>query len=206
MLTTSEIRWFYQGIIPPAIETWFATKVLRENYQNYEDREDWYLLIPGCEFLGVKLRQQRLETKLRVSDLGVLQLTTNIIGAAEKWLKSTCEDAKLESLITPDVIVKGQWVKVEKVRSQIRYLVADDYTLTPASTEQTSQEGCNVELTQLIVNHNPWWTLGFEASGTDDKLTSNLKTVAEKVLQTFPQQKLSLVDSYAYPKWLSVFV
>ncbi|MFB2933812.1 hypothetical protein ACE1B6_00895 [Aerosakkonemataceae cyanobacterium BLCC-F154] len=206
MLITSEIRWFYQGTVPPAIESWFAANVLKENYQTYEDREDWYLLIPGCEFLGVKLRQQQLETKLRVSDLGVLQLRNNIIGAAEKWIKSTCEDAKLESLITPDVIVKGQWVKVEKVRSQIRYLVDDDRSLTPASTEQNSQAGCNVELTQLIVNHNPWWTLGFEASGTDDKLTSCVETVAKKVLQTFPEQRLNLVDSYAYPKWLSVFV
>lgn len=206
MLTTSEIRWFYQGTTPPAIENWFIADVLRENCQKLEEREDWYLLIPGCEFLGVKLRQQRLETKLRVTDLGILQLRNNVIGAAEKWLKSTCEDAKLESLVTPDAIAKGQWVKVEKVRSQIRYLVADDRSLTPTSPEKTSQEGCNVELTQIIVNDYHWWTLGFEASGTDDKLKSNLETVAKKLFQTFPEQELNLVDSYAYPKWLSVFV
>ncbi|MBE9224830.1 hypothetical protein IQ264_05025 [Phormidium sp. LEGE 05292] len=206
MLTTSEIRWFYQGTTPPAIENWFIADVLRENCQNLEEREDWYLLIPGCEFLGVKLRQQRLETKLRVTELGIWQLRNNVIGAAEKWLKSTCEDGKIESLITPDVIAKGQWVKVEKVRSQIRYLVANDYSLTPTSTDQTSQEGCNVELTKIIINDNHWWTLGFEASGTDDKLKDNLETVAKKIFQTFPEQELNLVDSYAYPKWLSVFV
>lgn len=206
MLTTSEIRWFYQDTVPPTIESWFSVDVLSESCQTFEDREDWYLLIPGCEFLGVKLRHQQLETKLRITELGILQLRNNIIGVAEKWMKSTCEDAKLENLITPEVVAKGQWVKVEKVRSQIRYLIADDRSLTPTSTEQNSQAGCNVELTQLIVNHHPWWTLGFEASGTDDKLTSTLETVAKKVLQTFPQQELSLVDSYAYPKWLSVFV
>ena len=206
MLTTSEIRWFYQGIVASEIANWFAADVLRENCHTLENREDWYLLIPGCEFLGVKLRQHRLETKLRVTDLGILQLGNNVIGAAEKWIKSTCEDAKVESLITPEVVAKGQWVKVEKVRSQIRYLVADDRSLTPASKEETSQEGCNVELTQLIVNDNPWWTLGFEASGTDNNLTSNLETVTKKLFQTFPEQELNLADSYAYPKWLSVFV
>lgn len=206
MLTTSEIRWFAEGKVPPAIEDWFAGDILREKSQPLESREDWYLLIPGCEFLGVKLRQNRLETKLRVTGLGILQFRNNIIGTAEKWIKSTCEDTKLESLITPDIIRQGQWVKVEKKRSQIRYLITDDYSLTPASTEQTSQEGCNVELTQLLINQNPWWTLGFEASGTDDNLINNLETCAQKVFKNFPNQELNLVDSYAYPKWLSVFV
>ncbi|XWK86794.1 MAG: hypothetical protein U7127_21695 [Phormidium sp.] len=206
MLTTSEIRWFDRGTTPPAIENWFTADVLRENCQPIEEREDLYLLIPGCEFLGVKLRQQRLETKLRVTELEILRFKNNVIGVAEKWIKSTCEDGKLESLFTPEVVAKGQWVKVEKARSQIRYLVADNYSLTPASTEETSQEGCNVELTQLIVNHDPWWSLGFEASGTDEKLISNLETVAKKLFQTFPEQELKLVNSYAYPKWLSVFV
>lgn len=206
MLTTSEIRWFYQGTVPPAIESWFNADVLSEDCETFEDREDWYLLIPGCEFLGVKLRQERLETKLRITESGILQFRNNVIGSAEQWMKSTCEDAKLESLITPEVVAKGQWLKVEKVRSQMRYLVADNHNLTPASTEQKSQEGCNVELTQLIVNQNLWWSLGFEASGTDGNLTSNLETVAKKLFQTFPQQELSLVDSYAYPKWLSVFI
>lgn len=206
MLTTSEIRWFYQGTTPPVIENWFTSDVLGENGQPFEEREDWYLLIPGCEFLGVKLRQNRLETKLRVTGLGILQLRNNAIGAAEKWLKSTCEDAKLENLITPDIVVQGQWVKVEKVRSQIRYLVTDDYSLTPASTEKTSQDGCNVELTQIIISDRQWWTLGFEASGTDGNLISNLETVANKMFQTFPEYELNLLDSYAYPKWLSVFV
>ncbi|MFB2881653.1 hypothetical protein [Floridanema aerugineum] len=206
MLTTSEIRWFDRGKVPPAIENWFTVDVLRENRQTIEEREDLYLLIPGCEFLGVKVRQNRLETKLRVTEFGILQLRNDLIGVAEKWIKTTCEDAKLESLITPEIVAKGQWVKVEKVRSQIRYLVADDYSLTPASTAETSQEGCNVELTQLIVNHHPWWSLGFEASGTDDKLISNLETVAKKLFQTFPELELNLVNSYAYPKWLSVFV
>lgn len=206
MLTTSEIRWFDRGTTPPAIENWFTVDVLRENCQTIEEREDLYLLIPGCEFLGVKVRQNRLETKLRVTEFGILQFRNDLIGVAEKWIKTTCEDPKLESLFTPEVVAKGQWVKVEKVRSQIRYLVADDYSLTPASTEKTSQEGCNVELTQLIVNHDPWWSLGFEASGTDDKLISNLETVAKKLFQTFPELELNLVNSYAYPKWLSVFI
>ncbi|OKH38101.1 hypothetical protein NIES2119_11110 [[Phormidium ambiguum] IAM M-71] len=206
MLTTSEIRWFSRGVVPPVIENWFTKDVLREICQPLEKREDWYLLIPGCEFLGVKLRQHRLETKLRVTGLGIWKFRNNAIGAAEKWIKSSCEDAKLENLLTPDIIVQGQWVKVEKVRSQIRYLVSDDYSLTPASTENTLQNGCNIELTQLIINHHDWWTLGFEASGTDENLITNLEVVAKKMFQTFPDRELNLVDSYAYPKWLSVFV
>jgi hypothetical protein len=206
MLTTSEIRWFDQGKVPPAIENWFTANVLKENCQKLENREDWYLQIPGCEYLGVKLRQQRLETKLRVAELGILQLRNNVLAAPEQWLKSTCEDAKLENLITSEVIARGQWVKVEKVRSQIRYLVADDRSLTPASTEQNSPEGCNIELTELIINQTLWWTLGLEASGTEDNLNFNLETVAKKLFQTFPEQGLNLGNSYAYPKWLSVFV
>jgi len=206
MLTTSEIRWFDRGTVPLVIENWFTADVLRDNCQTLENREDWYLLIPRCEFLGMKLRQQRLETKLRVTELGILKLRNNVIGAAEKWVKLTCDDPEIESLITSDVVAKGEWVKVEKVRSQIRYLVTDDHSLTPVSAEQNSQQGCNVELTQLIINHDPWWSLGFEASGKSNNLMLTLETVAKQVFQTFPQQELTLVKSYAYPKWLSVFI
>ncbi|MFB2839204.1 hypothetical protein [Floridanema evergladense] len=206
MLTTSEIRWFYQGEVAPAIKNWFTKDVLRENCQTFEQREDWYLRIPGCEFLGVKLRQKQLESKLRVAELGVLYLSKNVIGSAEKWVKWSCDDPEAESLITSEVVAKGEWVKVEKARSQIRYLIADDGSLIPTSTTGTSQVGCNVELTQLIVDRDRWWSLGFETSGKSDDLMPILEAVTNKVFQTFPEEELSLRNSYAYPKWLSLFV
>jgi len=206
MLTTSEMRWFFPGEIPKEIENWFATNILSGDSQTPEDREDWYLRIPGCETLGVKLRQQRLEIKWRSTESGIWHLKDHVAGAAEKWVKWTCEEKEIESVITKDVIAKGEWVRVKKVRSQIRYLVNDDRTFTPAATDLTSKDGCNIELTQLKINQDLWWSLSFEASGQNANLENNLEIVTKWAINTYPQLKLPPENSYAYPKWFAVFV
>jgi hypothetical protein len=72
------------------------------------------------------------------------------------------------------------------------------------SANQSIEQGCNVEITQLSVNGNNWWSLAFEAFGEDDYLSDNLQTVASKVFQNHLAIKLTTNDSYAYPRWLSL--
>jgi hypothetical protein len=60
-----------------------------------------------------------------------------------------------------------------------------------------------VELTQLNINGSAWWTLGFEAFGSESSLTESLETVATWTSKTYQAQKLNAADSSAYPIWLT---
>ncbi len=183
MQLTAELRWFYRGTLPEETLQWFQQDQLGK-YVAPEEREDVYLYLPECEYMGIKLRQGRLEVKWRKAELGVVGFGDRVEGKAEKWGKWLCEDPSAESFQLAGVVGKS-WVSVKKVRTQRLY------------------ENCAVELTQLNIWGNDWWSLAFEAVGDDVSLVDNLQTVASSVFKSHPHPKLQVEDSYGYPSWLS---
>jgi hypothetical protein len=83
-----------------------------------EEREDVYLYTPGCEYMGVKLRQGRLEIKWRKAELGNLRFGNQVEGKVEKWGKWLCEDPTQQSFQPQDVVGKS-WVSVKKARVSV---------------------------------------------------------------------------------------
>ena len=132
------MRWFYAGKLPVATSNWFEQDALGGEMQPSEEREDIYLYSPGCEYLGIKLRQGRLEIKWRNAELGVVSWG-GVEGKLEKWGKWLCEDSSKESF-RPEVLEGKSWISVKKVRSQRLY---DD---------------CAIELTELNIKGNDWWS------------------------------------------------
>lgn len=185
MLTSLEIRWFCAGKLPQAISSWFKQDELGGQLQSSEEREDVYLYTPGCEHLGIKLRQGRLEVKWRQAELGIVRFGERVEGKLEKWGKWLCEDPSQESFKPENVTGQKSWVSVEKVRSQRLY------------------DSCAIELTQLRLKGNDWWSLGFETFGADASKMDQLQTTASLVFQTYSDSQLQAQDSYAYPKWLN---
>jgi hypothetical protein len=59
MLETIELRWFFKGSL--------SQNAFADNYlttpNNYELRSDYYFIIRNCDYLGVKIREKRLEIK-----------------------------------------------------------------------------------------------------------------------------------------------
>ncbi len=186
MLTSLEIRWFYVGKLPTAISAWFKQDELGGQFQPPEEREDVYLYTPESEYLGIKLRQGRLEVKWRQAELGMACLGT-VEGKLEKWGKWLCEDPTAESF-KPEVVVGQSWVNVKKVRSQRLY------------------DCCAVELTQLSIKGNDWWSLAFETFGAEANKLEQLQNVASLVFKTRNESQLQAQDSYAYPHWLNLVV
>lgn len=195
MLTSLEIRWFRAGKLPEAIFNWFGQNELGGKLQAPEAREDVYLFSPGCEYLGIKLRQGRLEIKWRNAELGIVRLGEGIEGKLEKWGKWMCEDPSLESFRPEVVVGQSSWVSVKKVR-----------ILRKASLTQRLYDGCAIELTQLSVKGNDWWSLAFETVGAEDNKLEQLKNIASQAFQTYNGSQLQAQDSYAYPTWLCVVV
>jgi len=91
------------------------------------------------------------------------------------------------------------WRPVQKKRSISRF------SQTGARGPGPGQEpGCAVELTEFRVRGEPWWTLGFEATGPTLALRSELEGAAAAVF-THPLPagvELGIADSQSYAQWL----
>ncbi|MBV9386707.1 MAG: hypothetical protein JOZ78_09790 [Chroococcidiopsidaceae cyanobacterium CP_BM_ER_R8_30] len=203
MLTSAELRWFSRGTLPVEVSHWFALEGLGDCLAPPEQREDVYLYTEGCEYLGIKLRQGRLEIKWRQAEFGNVRFGL-LEGKAEKWGKWLCEDPTEQSFQPASVSGQKVWVGVRKVRSQRQYQVLPDASPRAVPIDELLDQGCSVEITQLQVGSNDWWSLAFEAIGKDDRLMANLQSVANWVFKSYRGPQLLLENSYAYPSWLSV--
>ncbi len=203
MLSSTELRWFYPGKLPEAVSAWFRAEYLGKVLEPPEKREDIYLYIASdCDYMGIKLRQGRLEIKWRKAELGIVSIAPKVEGKLEAWDKWACEDSTAKNFQPQSVIDKSHWVKVSKVRQQRKYQVLEQMVQdVPLNT--TLDQGCNVELTQLSIGSNDWWSIALEAFGAS---TDNLHVVATKVFQHYDLSSLQAKDSFAYPRWLTTAI
>ncbi|WGV26302.1 hypothetical protein [Halotia branconii] len=204
MLTTNELRWFYPGTIPTDIKIWFQQNCLIDRMQPPEEREDQYLYAPKCDYLGIKLRQGRLEIKWRKAEFGEVRLGQYAEGKVEKWAKWMCNDPTGESFQPAMVLENSTWINVHKVRYSQSYKVSSDLSVQQVVTNESNDNGCNVEITNLTIQSNTWWSLAFEAFGKDNLLMDNLKATANLILKTYQGSKLLAANSYAYPYLLGL--
>ncbi|MBD2497609.1 hypothetical protein [Nostoc sp. FACHB-280] len=200
MLTTIELRWFYPGTIPTKIEEWFPQNC------SPEKRADWYLYAPKSDYLGIKLRQERLEVKWRKAELGVLNFGELIEGKAEKWGKWMCSDSTGESFQPATVFGNSTWVNVQKVRRLQYYQILSDSSVQAVSSNESIDNGCGVEITQLLIQEQSWWSLALEAFGEDSYLLENLHLIASRVFNNYKGTQLIAVNSYAYPHWIELIL
>jgi hypothetical protein len=203
MLKSTELRWFYSGTLPDTIAHWFRQDDLGEHLVPPETREDQYLVISECDYLNIKLRQNRLEIKCRQAELGKLQVSEQLAGKVEQWIKWMCEDPATERLISASQLTQGPWLRVQKERSQHKYQVLADSSLTTVPLNTSISQGCTVEITQLKVESVAWWSLALEAFGDDASRMHILQTVARWLSYTYPGAKLEIQNSCGYPQWLS---
>jgi hypothetical protein len=204
MLTSLELRWFCHGVIPEKINHWFQQGFSGEELGFPEQRQDQYLSTAGCEHLGIKLRQSQLEIKWRQQQLGTVHFLNGSEGQVEQWIKWTCLDPATNTLLTAEGRLEGPWISVLKIRSQRKYKVSTEQSFVEVPVNESIDQGCTLELTELSVKDKSWWSLSFEAFGANSSLKDNLQLVANQVIQSYPGTALQSQDSYAYPKWLSL--
>ncbi|MGH8972616.1 MAG: hypothetical protein ACRD0C_05370 [Acidimicrobiia bacterium] len=200
METTLEVRWFGPG--PPPDD--LARRFDELKAPGPEGRTDTYLLLPGTDDLGVKLREggKALEFKLRQHDFGDTKLVAAAAGNLERWQKWSfpIEDPACRSKALG--LPAGSWVDVEKRRRLVTYQLAPDGSAVPAP--ERAGDGCSVEITSLVARASEWWSLGFEAFGAQDRLADALTAGAEAFFSgaTGLSGLLSRAPSCGYPGWL----
>lgn len=183
MLVTAELRLWWTRC-PEEVARLFSEAPS-------EERADLYLLEPGQDELGVKLRdcggsRSDLEVKLLVKRLA----------RGEMWAKA---DSSALNLTSSPV------AKVQKLRRQRHFRFVNGDLQATNGDGNTSGGGCDVEFTRVLAEGDPqhWWTLGFEASGAFASLEETLIQTVDLFLTEISVSPFAGAKCGGYPAWLA---
>ena len=130
-----------------------------------ESRQDIYLLDPRLRGLSVKVRGGgALEVKAYRGSRGILEVAGRARGRLEFWQKWSFP-------FSPPGQVRGAaagWRPVLKRRRISRFSRTSGPVM--ARIPGGEEPWCGVELTEVRVRGQDWWSLGFEATGPADLL------------------------------------
>jgi hypothetical protein len=189
-----EVRWILPGPLETAVARWFARFPV-----GVESREDTYLADPQLGGLSVKLRQGKaLEVKVYQGSPGTLEVGGRAHGRLESWEKWSFP-YDLADQAGADL---PGW---RPVRKRIRrFAMAGEASGAPHAGPG-EEPGCDVELTEIRLGGQAWWTLGFEATGPASLLRTELEATAGLVFaQALPGgAELGIDHSRSYAEWLT---
>ena len=190
-----EVRWIFPGQLETAVAGWFGRFPAAT-----ESREDIYLLDPQLRGLSVKVRGGgALEVKAYRGSLGILEVAARARGRLESWQKWSFPF----SPFSQDSGGPPGWSAVFKRRRISRFSLASG-PIEARAQGQGQEPRCEVELTEVRVRGQDWWTLGFEATGPSNLLRSELEATAALVFaQAQPNGvELGPGESRSYAEWL----
>ena len=197
---STEVRWFFQGEIPPKVESWFSG--LDSEKGSETPRVDIYLLNTGDGNFGIKLRQNMLEVKEREIIHGNHIFNPSMEGVIESWNKTSFLLAPQQHDFYAAEYLTDSWISVKKTRRQAIYQKLPTKTDKPTILFE-AVEACHLELTSILVKEQRWWTIALEAYG-------NVSSDHERLIKTgrqLPSENTQLGfgrnNSMGYPQWLN---
>ena len=164
-------------------------------------RQDAYLVGPELRGLSVKVRAgAALDVKMYHGSPGPFEVSGRAFGRTESWQKWSFP---LASSGQEGGGLAG-WRLIRKRRRISRFQVAGGRVAAAARGPATGP-GCAVELTEIDVGAEAYWSLGFEATGPAELLRSVLQDTAALVFAQEPpgQVDLSMDCCQSYAQWLT---
>jgi hypothetical protein len=210
MLESAEVRWIFRGSLHRDLNRWFAdgrTLVV-------EEREDRYLVLPGSESVGLKLRDAsdsgkgKLEVKAIRGAPEIIRLAEDVVGRSDSWVKWTHSTDSAVEWVRSIIDEETTWVRMRK-RRVLRKFSLDEGTPREVPILERPVEGCGVELVSISTSDGDWWTFGFEAFGSRHLMHGHLRAVALAWFEQnglpplAPPLALSARASMAYPAWVA---
>ena len=190
-----EVRWIFPGRLDAAVAGWFSRFPAAA-----ESQQDSYLLDPHLRGLSVKVRGGRaFEVKMYRGSPGTLDVAGRGRGHIQSWQKWSFPFAPLSEIRADP----AGWILVSKKRRVSGFLLAGGpvRAVLPGLGEEP---GCAVELTEVSLRGEAWWTLAFEATGPAGLLRSQLEATAALVFDhALPGgMELGTENSMSYAEWL----
>lgn len=198
---TTEVRWFQEGELPSQWLPWFEG--CPGPWRDEPPRADFYLIARETDGLGVKIRQGRMEIKLRQESWGILQLNNHIRGVVEHWHKWSFEIVDIHDLPAGIDGSDLNWTKVRKLRRLRRYQLSRTGELEPLPENTYPPDLCEVELTKVWIGEQPWWTLAIEAPGSKKSSHEVLTATSHQLFSLERAPMLPAKYSFGYPHWLA---
>ncbi len=192
--STLEARWILPGQVTGAAIAWF-----RRFPTSTETREDAYLLTPSLDGLSLKIRADaEFDVKAYRGSPGVLEVPGHATGRLEAWQKWSFPLGVLSERADES----ATWTRVRKVRRISWFVSPSDRFASAAGLDQRPK--CAVELTDIVMGGEAWWTLGLEASGPSQEWRGVLEAAAASVFaEPLPGgAELRVEDSRPYAAWL----
>ena len=189
---TCEVRWIRPGRHGREIARWFSRFA-----QVPETRDDDYLVSPRMPGLSIKIRGgSSFEVKQHLRTVGVLDIPDAAAGSIDSWIKRSFP---LSGGIDPSRPLEGSaWRRVSKRRQIASFPIATSGG-DPGSPVAVV---CSVELTEVEVSGQSWWTLGFEAGGRG-ALGSIKRTAAVVFAEPLPAgSAFRAEESCSYAEWI----
>ena len=173
---TLEVRWFVLGTLSPSAVAWAEDAGLTRA----DPRTDRYVVLPGVDGVGIKLREGRVEVKARSGSLGQRVLGP-ASGVVERWVKWS---QPVGTGVGWDEGPGVRIVEVDKTRWSFW------------------QGGALIELTALKAEGQFWWTAAVEIAGSvgDPSRLANLCEPFESLEQA--RGALTFEASQGYAAWL----
>jgi hypothetical protein len=151
---TCEVRWIRPGRHGSEIARWFS-----RFSQVPETRDDAYLISPRMPGLSIKIRGgASFEVKEHRGTVGALDVAAAAAGSIDSWIKRSIPLAGGLDFSRP--LDGTAWRRVSKRRQIARFPIG-----TSGDPDAPGAVVCSVELTEVEVIGQSWWTLGFEAGG-----------------------------------------
>lgn len=207
MLHTSEARWFFKGELPNRVLAWFGS----DPPEAPEAQKDCYLVFPGCDSVGVKLRdtndpiRSAFEIKARLRGPTVTRLGPQVMARVDEWVKWSAPLDRYPKWADSIVSSEPTWITVDKQRRR-RLFSVHRRGPTEVALDDQPDEGCAFELVTLAAGHEAWWTVGLESFGSAESVGHNLLSVGRFVFTESTPQELEIVQSLSYATWAAALV
>jgi hypothetical protein len=197
---TIEVRWFDRGITPPAILSRFSKihpKVWAE-----PEHTDYYYSLLNDDTIGIKLRENRIEIKKRRAVSKLIRFTSQAAGVLETWEKWSIALHPVE--INFNEIADGTiWFGIRKQRNLQRYQLTESLIPIPVAYHRRVPPGFTLELSQITIKQENWWTMAFEFYETANNPITEIQNIIKEIVSSLPNLRLDSQLSFGYPQFLN---
>jgi hypothetical protein len=200
MFPTVETRWFYPGAIPSDVLAWYHHSERAPEAQ--PTRIDYYLRLTGHDDLGIKLREGRIEIKQRARQYGAEQLHERVHGLVEGWHKWSFGINDIGDGLNDLAGPHPAWIAIHKTRRLRRYRVTSVGDVFAITGAEIAPQACIIELAEVVIHGETWWSLAFEAFGPQAGLHATFTRVAQHTLRGSAVPDLDAEHSHGYAQWM----
>lgn len=191
--TTLEVRWIHPGRIPSGV-----MDRVGPFGDSVELREDRYLVDPWSPEVGMKVRgAAEVDLKAFRGSPGELLVPGGGAGRLELWEKWSFP---LDDEASPP---SGTgWLAVRKVRHRRSFHTVGG-RIAERPLREVDEPGCSIELTEVTVGDEVWWTIGLESGGDPQARDRDLRATVDALLgDPLPGALFDPLDSMSYTEWL----